>query len=279
LPGDGGETMSRDLAGVFDTHVHTAPDVRPRKVTAYELCSAAVEAGMAGVMLKCHHASTAMVAGALRQAFPGLRVMGSIVLNRAVGGLNVEAVDAAIRMGIQEVWLPTLDAENERVYRGQPGTGLEVLDERGAVRPELMEILELMAAAEVILGTGHLSAAEIEVVVAAARERGVRRIFVTHPESNFQRLPVEFQLRIRGEGLYFERCFVREGFSASWEVMAAGIRTVGVESTIFATDLGQVESPHPLDGLREGRQRLRDLGFGESELRRMTIENAKEALR
>jgi len=270
--------MSRDLEGVFDTHVHTAPDVRPRKVTAYELCSAAAEAGMAGVMLKCHHASTAMVAGALRQAFPGLRVMGSIVLNRAVGGLNLEAVDAAIRMGVKEVWLPTLDAENERLYRGLPGTGLEMLDQRGAVRPDLMAILERVAEAGVILGTGHLSAVEIEAVVAAARERGVKRIFVTHPESNFQRLPVELQRRISGEGLYFERCFAREGFSASWEVMAEGIRAVGVESTIFATDLGQVDSPHPLDGLREGRRRLRELGFGESELQRMMRDNAKEAL-
>ncbi len=222
-----------DLTGVFDTHVHTAPDVRPRKVTAYELCVAAREAGMAGVLLKCHHASTAMVAGSLREAFPGLRVMGSIVLNRAVGGLNAEAVEAAVRMGIREVWLPTLDAENERVYRGKPGTGLTMFDEGGELRKELLEILEVVAEADVILGTGHLSAIEIEAVVRAGRERGVKKIFVTHPESNFQRLSIECQLRLRGEGLYFERCFAREGFSASWEAMAEGIRAVGVESTIL----------------------------------------------
>ena len=233
---------------------------------------------MAGVLLKCHHASTAMVAGSLREAFPGLRVMGSIVLNRAVGGLNAEAVEAAVRMGITEVWLPTLDAENERVYRGKPGTGLTMFDEDGELRKELQEILEVVAKADVILGTGHLSSIEIEAVVRAGRERGVKKIFVTHPESNFQRLSVEFQLRLRGEGLYFERCFAREGFSASWEVMAEGIRAVGVESTIFASDLGQVESLHPVEGLRAGRRALREFGFQDGDLRRMMIENAREVL-
>jgi hypothetical protein len=112
-----------DLDGVIDLHVHAGPDVRPRKMSGLELARAARAAGMRGFLFKNHHAPTAISAGVLREAVPGLAVFGGVALNRSVGGLNPEAVEAALRMGAAAVWLPTLDAEHERAYRGRPGTG------------------------------------------------------------------------------------------------------------------------------------------------------------
>lgn len=148
------------LEGVINTHVHAGPDVRPRKATAYELARAAREAGLRAIVLKNHHCSTVPLAAALSEALPGIRVLGGLVLNHAVGGFNFEAVDAALRMGAAEIWMPTLSAENECAYRGRAGTGLRALDEHGQPRPELIAIVRRIARSSAALGTGHLSAAE-----------------------------------------------------------------------------------------------------------------------
>ena len=50
------------------------------------------------------------------QEVPGIEVFGGIVLNRAVGGINTEAVRRMIEMEGRRgriVWLPTIDAENQ----------------------------------------------------------------------------------------------------------------------------------------------------------------------
>ena len=40
------------------------------------------------------------------------RCFGGIVLNNSVGGLNCNAIDAAIAMGAKIVWMPTVSAKN-----------------------------------------------------------------------------------------------------------------------------------------------------------------------
>jgi hypothetical protein len=50
------------IPGSIDLHVHCAPDVRPRKMTALELARAAKLAGMRGVVLKNHETSTTALA-------------------------------------------------------------------------------------------------------------------------------------------------------------------------------------------------------------------------
>jgi len=94
-----------DLVGAIDLHVHSAPDVRPRKMTALELAGAAKAAGMRGLLLKNHQTATTGVAATLREVVPGLAVFGGLVLNDAVGGWNPEAVDAALKMNAAEIWI------------------------------------------------------------------------------------------------------------------------------------------------------------------------------
>lgn len=52
----------------------------------------------------------------------------------------------------------------------------------GKIVPELQDIFQLIKDFDVVLGTGHLSPEEIFRVVEAARNAGVRKIVVTHPE-------------------------------------------------------------------------------------------------
>ncbi len=266
------------LQAVIDTHVHAGPDVRPRKVSAYQLARAAREAGMRAIVLKNHHCSTVPLAAALSEALPGIIVRGGLALNQAVGGWNPEAVDAALRMGAAQIWMPTLSAENERAFRGAPGTGLRALDKEGRLLPEVIRIIRLIARAGAILGTGHLAPEETAAVVAVAREEGVRAILVTHPEIQFIAMPVALQKGLAGPGLYFERCFCRPGFCRDWAGLAADIRATGVQNTILATDLGQPDNPHPVEGLEHFISQMRGQGFSPLELETMTAANPALAL-
>src|SRR5438445_4289963 len=80
------------LAGVIDFHCHTAPDSVPRSINDFELARLARDAGMRSIVLKNHFAPTADRAQLLMREVPGIAVFGGLVLNRAVGGLNAEAV-------------------------------------------------------------------------------------------------------------------------------------------------------------------------------------------
>jgi hypothetical protein len=230
------------IPGVFDMHVHTAPDIAPRKTDDLELAKAAAEAGMGGFLLKSHLGSTVERAYLINRMVPNIRVFGGLVLNFPIGGLNPFAVDSYVRLGAKEVWMPTLSAEYTLTYQrahvpledriafnkahggdsippsikiqpGDPwpwsknGRGISIFDETGKIASEVWTILEILAPKDVILGTGHLSVPETHALVDAAREKGVKRILATHPEY-MAPLSVEDQLVLAKKGVFFERLFV-----------------------------------------------------------------------
>ncbi len=109
--------MNKLLRGIYDLHVHAAPDVVPRKCDDLELACRLTDAGMAGCCIKCHFAETAARAALLQAQFPTLRIAGGIALNRAVGGLNPHAVERCGQLGGKFVWFPTLEARAFQCYR------------------------------------------------------------------------------------------------------------------------------------------------------------------
>ncbi|MCH8940223.1 MAG: cytosolic protein, partial [Chloroflexi bacterium] len=98
------------IRGAYDMHIHSAPDVLPRKFNDIVLAEHAVEAGMAGVVLKSHYICTADRANLINQMFPKLKAFGGLALNNSMGGMNPQAVDVAGRLGNKVVWFPTVDA-------------------------------------------------------------------------------------------------------------------------------------------------------------------------
>ena len=74
--------MNELLKGTYDLHVHTAPDVVPRKCSDVQLAERMRAAGMAGGAIKSHYLDTAGRAGILRELYPELTIVGGIVLNR-----------------------------------------------------------------------------------------------------------------------------------------------------------------------------------------------------
>jgi hypothetical protein len=263
------------LRGVWDLHVHTAPDVRPRWHTALELATLAHQAGMAGFVLKNHHRSTVELAAEVRRLYP-LQVYGGLVLNRAVGGLNPPTVREALAAGARFIWLPTQDGCGECLTKGQ--AGLAVIDDAGRVLRDLEQIFQLIAAADAVLATGHIAAHEVEPVVRAARRAGVQRIVVNHPEIPFLRFPVDLQQRLRDDGALLERCYPRPEAIDGFDQIATEIRQVGVASTVLATDLGRRDLPPPLDGFRRFIHELMLRGISSAAIAEMTCHNPARLL-
>lgn len=286
------------VEGAYDLHLHVAPDVMRRRATDVEAARGFAEVGMAGFVLKSHYVPTAERASVVRAVVPGVDALGGITLNNSVGGLNPTAVEIAAREGTRVVWLPTVDSRNQRESRatapegaappmwariqdelaadGMLGGPVDVVGGGGAVLDATRAVLRLIARHDLVLATGHLGRDEILSVVDAAREEGVRRIVVTHPEFTSQRLPAADQRRLADAGAYLERCFTTPYTGkVAWEEMFANVRAAGVGRSVVSSDLGQPFNPPVEDGMALMADRLLGAGFDDDEVRVMTVENSR----
>jgi hypothetical protein len=255
-----------DLTGVIDLHVHAGPDVRPRKLDAVALARVAKGAGMRALLLKSHHTITADLAQVVENVVGGIRVFGGVTLNEPVGGLNPEAVRAAIALGAKEIFMPTHSAANQRRHDGKAG-GITILDDAGRVRDEVKIILALVAEADVILGTCHLSPEEILAVVREARRAGARKVLVNHPELNCLAIPQAMQEEMASEGAFFERMHLHGNSATDLPGLAAITRAVGIERTVLVTDLGAAAyDVDPVQGMREFLRQMATQGFSQAEI-------------
>lgn len=276
--------MDNLLHGVFDLHIHTAPDVTPRKCSDLELARRLQAAGMAGCAIKSHYADTAGRAAVLQELYPELRIAGGITLNRSVGGLNPQAVERTAQMGGRLVWFPTLEArEYQRYRRGNDGSDLSpfltVWDEDGKLLPQVYEVLEVAARYHMVVGTGHLSAPEGLAVVRAAREQKVERVVLTHADNPANQYTLEEQRRAVEQGALVEHCYFTTYYQRTpLEEIIRQIQGVGCENVILSTDFGQPASPYSDQGMLEYMQRLLEAGISQSDLEQMTSTTPRRLL-
>jgi dihydroorotase-like cyclic amidohydrolase len=279
------------LAGVIDMHVHSSPDVVPRRLNDFEVARAAAAAGMAGIVIKSHHCLTADRAALVRHVVPGIEVFGGLVLNSSsCGGLNLDAVHTALALGGRIIWLPTVSALNHQRFLRQhrdsahvrmlttSKRAVRVIDSQGRVLTALDRIMDAVAEADAVLATGHLAADESARVCARARELGVTRLVVTHPESELIRMEVATQRDLASMGVMFERCCLTAMESGTINDTVEAIRSLGVQSTVLASDLGQTFNPSPADGLGWFRDSLFEAGFAYEDWMQMAIVNPRKLL-
>jgi hypothetical protein len=268
-----------DLTGLIDTHIHTAPDVRPRVIDDIEASRQAAEAGMRAIVFKSHITCTADRATIAKNVVPGVHVFGSVTLNEAVGGLNPVAVEAALNLGARVVWMPTVSARNHIVrFDGGPPSGISLMTEDGELQPVLFDIFDLVKQHDAILGTAHLSVPEIVALVREARAASVAKVVVTHPELPWVDVPVDVQEELRDLGAVFERCYVSSIDGAPFARIVTEIRRVGPESTVLATDFGKSPLPPPVEGMRAYVAALLAEGFSERDIQLMAGENPSRLL-
>ena len=269
-----------ELAGMYDLHIHSAPDLVARCIDDIEAARQAAEARMAGILLKSHYTLTSDRAQIAEKIVPNIKIYGALTLNESVGGLNVFAVETALRLGTTEIFMPTISAVNHLRSRKKKG-GISILDEDGSLVPPMKEILNLINEHNAILGTGHLSGDEIKILVKTAKKQGLKKIVVTHPELPLVNLSTNEQYHLSGNGVYFERCYASTfplSGNVPLEQIARDIKEIGASSTLLTTDFGRADYPLPVKGLQTFVANLKKLGIEEKEIELMTKENPSRLL-
>lgn len=266
--------------GIVDTHYHVGPELIPRKYNVATLAGA-IKRCNATVVLKNHTYSTTPLAAIGRHEF-NANMIGSIVLNKFVGGLNVEAVRAAIsgnKANVQAennesdppfiVWMPTVHAQSHIAHLGfdfdprwsgcclptrkektkdEPQQGIPVFDEKGQPVAACIAILESIAANKLILATGHLSAQEIMRLVPIALEIGVPSVILTHPSYPSVALNnAQLKELTRSDRVYIEHCLAIHTIEEiPITEFVESIKFTGPEQVLCSTDFGQIFSqPFP----------------------------------
>jgi hypothetical protein len=284
------------LVGTIDMHVHAGPDTASRSVNDFELAQKAKELGMRGVVTKNHEFITNDRAYLVRQIIPGIEVFGGITLNESVGGINPEAVDLMIKFTGscgKIVWLPTHGSANHKSFFAKKADagGIRVIDASGSVVPELRKVLKLIAKADIIFATGHVSGKEILASVKAAKQEGVRKVLVTHAMQSPGELSIDDLKRCVEAGAFIEHCYLTYlmgpqaalGWMKGWkhipiEEFAKAIKEVGAENCVIATDLGQYMNPIPADGMKEFILALMSKGITQEQINLMAKKNPARLL-
>jgi len=277
------DTLDRLIRGSFDMHIHFSPDhQRERRSGAVELASRAKELEMAGILLKSHHFDTTPVAVTTMQAEPDIRVYGGIALNEAVGGLNPAAVEACAGTGGKIVWMPTRSAAADLRRSGKQG-GIEGCNRNGKLRPEVLEILDMIKSRNLILATGHIAPEESLVLVESARRLGLKEVLITHAAQHHctQGMTIDQVKELVAMGAYVEYCaHAMNPLEADMapQLFAGMIRETGPQHCVFSTDYGQRFSPIAPEGFRMGMGALLELGMSENEIALMVKDNPRRLL-
>ena len=276
------------LPGSIDFHVHCDPSPARRRVDAFTASEQASDAGMRAIVLKDHHADMGDVLWLVRdhaKIKPPFEAHGSLWLNNHVGGWNPWAVDKAILFGTRLISGPTVAAYGQLVTMAKAsGSSGEhpadvlvktarppkkasivyTLDEDGKCRPEVIECLDIIAAAgNVVLGTGHLDKNEVFTLVRTAHKRGVERFCMTH-------VPITGASIEELRDLCAETGAVCEYMGGQVRRMGEGaadaLRTIGLDHVTLSTDAGFYLTPAPTEAYKHGIAALLEAGLSEEEV-------------
>jgi hypothetical protein len=284
------------IAKAIDMHVHVGPEIIPRRYTAASL--AASESGkLAGAVLKNHfYPAVSLVNNGGKQ----FKEYGSIVLNWSVGGLNPEAIRAAsyVANGPFVVWLPTIHAQNfldKSDYELAPEwcsgrnvktreaaavVGIRLTRSSGQLTARAKRTLEAIKDTSAILATGHISAEESQAVVNYAQEIGIKRIVLTHPIYPRSAMSTAQQKVLAQCGCFVEVCYSMyylDGIAI--KAVVNQIRAIGPAQTLLSSDMGQLTSPAPSQGLYRFAKLLLKEGIPVEWLETMLVTNPRLILK
>jgi hypothetical protein len=277
------QTTGSSFIGAIDIHVHTLPDDRPRALDAFDAARQAQARGMRAIVLKNHYESTAGLAYLARTLVPKIEVFGGIDLNLTVGGINPAAVEHMTKVTGgwgRIVWMPTFDAENQVRFSKENRPFVSV-SRGGELLPAVRDVIALVAKHNLVLATGHSSAAEGLMLLREARRQGVQRMVVTHAMNPPIQMTVPQMQEATKLGALIE--FVGSSPVAAdaggrYDRFAEAIRKIGPEFCILSSDLGQMGNPLPVDGFAAFLDAMRTRGFSAQEIDRMAKDNPARLL-
>src|SRR6218665_2888477 len=155
---------------------------------------------------------------------------------------------------------------------------LTVLEADGRLKDEVKVILDLIAAADVVLSAGPLHIREIWPLFEEARQRGVRRLLVNHPTYVVD-ATLDDMRQLARDGVYMEHSMCMWGPGSKFkfydsEFLRQVIEAGTVDLTILGSDLGQKDNPTISNGFRSVIRQAIDIGYSDEDIRKMTSGNA-----
>ena len=281
--------IDRLMQGAVDLHVHSGPSTMARQLDHFEAVEQAAAAGMRGILFKDHHYSVGPFLPIMERLLShlGVAMYGSLVLNNSTGGLNPAVVDFHLKSGTKMIFMPTAHAANHirSNHRGgklksnvqlRKPKPLTVLSEDGALLDSVREILDMVAEHDAILSSGHLHVAEIWLLFEEARKRGVKRLVINHPMYGLHFTPADIsELAALGAVVEQSAClYVDSRFNTySPAELKEHIDAAGVANSSIGSDLGQVDNPSPVEGLRQAAALCLGLGYSEADVTTMLRDN------
>lgn len=295
--------------GLIDLHCYTRPCVFARMFTTLGLARQCRDVGYRAIVIKNHFYPTVEGAYLASEEAPGIGVYGGVVLNWPVGGLNPHAVDTAILLGAKVIWMGNMHAGtlSKEPFRTRYGWGLmappnsvwvtrpakewmvappiNVIDlDTGELLPVVKDIIDLIAEADIILATCHISKRECFAVVPAAMKAGVNRIVITHPdlapvEDAEQYWTIDELKRITEMGATLEHVATMYNKNQTkFGRLVDAISAVGADRCVLASDSGSVSAIHPIENMRHFIWNLLQRGISEGEISTMTKKNPAKLL-
>ena len=269
-----GQAQDVNLTGVIDMHVHAGPDSLPRAMNDLEAARRARDAGLRAIVLKNHFTMTADRAALALEQVEGLEIFGGIALNRAVGGINPEAVRQSVAFDGgrgKVVWLPTFDAE---FYVKRAGTGATYVSvmKNGNPVAKLVEVFQIVAENNLILAMGHSAPEEVLVLIPFAKKQGVRQILVTHV---FGQDATNLQMQQMADaGAMMELDWLAAYTNPELlKDYVEVIQSIGAEHFIISSDFGQAGNPDHATGMRQFIKALIEAGINQAQIQMMARNN------
>ncbi|MCC4313936.1 DUF6282 family protein [Streptomyces malaysiensis] len=277
------------LDGLVDMHVHSGPSPFPRRLDHVEAAQDGARIGMRAMVAKSHHHNTQMDILAMKGRLAGVAASayGGIALNSTVGGLNVHAVRMCLRMGGKVVWFPTISSGRHIDCHPEDGAfptttvpltleRIDIVDGNGELKPEAAEILDEIKEQEAVVNGGHMYPEYIRTLFRAAKDRGMTRMVVSHPDYVIGADP-DLCRELIALGAFIEHevgMYDPEGTQKrDPKRLLTWIEALGPEHTVLASDFGQAVNPKPVDAWLRVAGALLDLGLPEKDLRRMACDN------
>jgi len=289
------EQIKSLLRGSIDLHLHASPDRFARRQSLREVARDAAESGMLAIVVKNQDTLSSTLGSLVEEIVPGVKIFGGLVLNRAVGGFNPYAVEIAAKLGAKVIWMPSIDSAwtiekfkrdpdkvsiyGSRVNKADSFNGLTIYEEglQGtSVRREVIEIVEIIVANNLVLDTSHLSPQETMSLINLSKKMGAKRIMCSHINNPVIGATIPLMKRYAEEGVYLSYsltpCMPGRAGQQPAEI-AKMIREVGIDYATIGTDFGKEDNPPPVEGMYMTIAHLLANGFNETEIRRISKHN------
>jgi hypothetical protein len=211
---------------------------------------------------------------------------------------SLEATREQLDMGVTGVWMPvamhanTLSQVGGRKVWWDPSAdphdqefsipweealkiGHYLLDEHGRLKPEIRDIIHLIADRGAALFFGHATHPEIFAMAEEVDKLRFPRAVVDHPFSPFVDLTVEEMQHVARAGAYLN--FTYDELSPLLGVdpfrMYQAIRAIGVEHVTLSSDAGEPLFPNSVECMRLMRAYMRAFGLSDAEIHTVSTVN------